>query len=367
MRPSGLPSDVPRVEQVGATCFPRQPRSRATVAIAAICGEDLRPAPAAATPPSGDSTRGAGPSLEPDQLSPNTWKEEADAPGAPPPSQGASQHQPVVFEARTKDPLTDEETHLVTVHLPRPSSTSHERCAAHLPHLEYPLIRVCPSTPWPHNVILQAPCDLSILWAMELRIYNQDTGRGPSEYQPQDCEADLWGFLVNLECRGFGTTWGPPTATDITEHTTRAAVVEHLKRQVGGLKPQLGHTTKCCVINIGKGNKYNTICTHGKCPLFQGHGLSHTITLHAPTHTLITIHLASSKEEVARGLLMMKRCLNGWLGTSQVLTTSVPHSILRLQVWEHFSHDLTRYFLQAKWLALENRGVKWMPVPLSDE
>jgi len=177
VHPTGSPTDIPRVEPVGATRLPCQPCSRATVVNAAICGEDFRPAPTAAIPPSGDSTRGAGPSLESDQPPPDTWEEEADASGAPPPSQEASQRQSTVFEARTKDPLTDEETHLITVHLPHPSSTSHERRAAHLPHLEYPLIRICPSTPWPHNVILQAPCDLSIPWAMELRIYNQDTGR----------------------------------------------------------------------------------------------------------------------------------------------------------------------------------------------
>src|SRR6267142_674678 len=351
------------MEPVGATRLPRQPRLRATVAIAPLCGEDFQTTPTTAVPPSGDSTWGTGPSLESDQPPPDTWEEEADASGAPPPSQKASQHQPAVFEARTKNPLTDEETCLAVVRLPHPSPTSYERRAAHLPHLEYPLICVCPSTPRPHNVILQAPCDLSIPWATELTIHNQDTGCGPPEYQPRDREADLWGFLVNLEHRGFRTAWGHPTTTDITEHTARVAVVERLKRQVSGLKPQLRRTTKCCVINIGKGNKYNAVCTHGKRPLFQGQGLSHTITLRAPTHTLITIRLASSKEEVARGLLMMRHWLNRWLGSSQVLTTLVPHSILRPQVWEHFSHDLTRYLLQAKRLVLENRGIKWTPTP----
>src|SRR6267142_1953046 len=176
MCPTGSPTDIPRVEPVGATCLPRQPRSGTTVAIAPLRGEDFRPTPTAAVPPSGDSTRGAGPSLEPNQPPSDTWKEEADASGAPPLSQEVIQHQPAVFEAHTKNPLTDEETCLVVVHLPCPSSTSHECCATHLPHLEYPLIHVCPSTPWPHNVILQAPCDLSIPWATELRIYNQDTG-----------------------------------------------------------------------------------------------------------------------------------------------------------------------------------------------
>src|SRR5882672_10975074 len=95
------------MEPIGVTRLPCQPCSRATVAIASIRGEDLWLAPAAAIPPSGDSTWGAGPSLEPDQPSPDTWEEEADASRAPPPSQEASQHQPVVFEACTKNPLTD--------------------------------------------------------------------------------------------------------------------------------------------------------------------------------------------------------------------------------------------------------------------
>src|SRR6267142_4732517 len=278
MCPTGSPTNIPQVEPVGATLLPRLPRSGTTVAIVPLRGEDFRPTPTTAVPPSGDSTWGAGPSLEPDQPPPDTWEEETDASGASPPGQETSQHQPVVLETCTKDPLVDKETPLIIVRLPPHPFTSHERCATHLPHLEYPLICVCPSTPWPHNVILQAPCDLSIPWATELRIHNQDTGRGPPEYQPRDREANLWGFLVNLEHRGFGTAWGPPTATDITEHTARAAVVERLKKQVSGLKPQLGHTTKCCIINIGKGNKYNAICTHGECPLFQGRGLSHTIT-----------------------------------------------------------------------------------------
>src|SRR6266850_6866725 len=170
MRPTGSPTDIPQMKPVGATCLPRQPCLRTTVVIMPIRGEDFRPTTTAAVPSSGDSTQGTGPSLEPDQPPPNAWKEEADVPGASPPSQEVSQHQPAVFEARTKNPLMDEETCLAIVHLPHPSSTSHERCATHLPHLEYPLICVCPSTPWPHNVILQAPCDLSILWAMELRI-----------------------------------------------------------------------------------------------------------------------------------------------------------------------------------------------------
>jgi len=151
---------------------------------------------------------------------------------------------------------------------------------------------------------------------MELRIRNQDTHQGFTEYQPRGREVDLWGLLVSLECGGFKTVWGSPNAADATEHTARVAAVEGLKRQLNELKPRFGHTTKCCIINIGKGSKYNASCIHSERPLFQGSSLIHNITLHTPVYTLITICLTSKKEEVSHGLLMMRRCLSGWLGSS---------------------------------------------------
>jgi hypothetical protein len=198
---------------------------------------------------------------------------------------------------------------------------------------------------------------------MELTVCSQDTCRGVTEYQPRGREADLWGFLVNLEWRGFGTVWGPPRDTDIAEQATRVAAVKDLKRQLARVKPRFRRTTKCCIINIGKGNKYNTCCIHGERPLFQGSGLVHNIILCTPDRTLLIICLTSKKEEVSRGLTMMRRCLIGWLSSSLVLPTSVPSPSLQRQVWEYFPHDLTRYLLQAKQLALENRGVRWTPAP----
>jgi len=197
---------------------------------------------------------------------------------------------------------------------------------------------------------------------MELRIRDLPHQKF-MEYQPRGREADLWGLLVSLECGGIKTVWGSPNTTNAKEHAARVAAVEGLKRQLDKLKPQFRRTTKCCVINIGKGSKYNASCIHGERPLFQGSGLVHNITLRTPVHTLITIHLTSKKEEVSHGLLMMRRCLSGWLSSSQELPALIPHPILRLQVWEHFPHNLTRYLLQAKRLALENQGVKWMPAP----
>ena len=73
---------------------------------------------------------------------------------------------------------------------------------------------------------------------MELTIHGQDTHRGLAEYQPWGREADLWGFLVNLEWRGFETAWGPSTDTDTAEYAARVAAVEDLKRQLTQVKPR---------------------------------------------------------------------------------------------------------------------------------
>ena len=114
---------------------------------------------------------------------------------------------------------------------------------------------------------------------------------------------------------------------------------------------------------MGKGSKYNGCCIHGERPLFQGSGLVHNITLCALDRTLLTIHLTFKNEEVSHRLVAMRRCLIGWLNSRQTLPASVPSPSLRRQVWEYFPHDLTRYLLQARQLALENQGIQWMPVP----
>ena len=355
-----LPLDIRPVESTGVSRLPSQSCPAATVASAALHGQNLRPPPATTSALSAASAWGANPPLEPNQSLPEAPEEAllVDTPGMPPSDQEASQRQSVVFKAQTKNPLVDEWALPIIVRLPQHTLTSYEHAFAHLP-----LLRTCHSTPQPHNIILQAPCDLSIPWAMELTVRSQDTCHRLAEYQPRGQEADLWGFLVNLEWRGFGTTWGPPTDTDTVEHAARVAAVEDLKRQLVRVKPRFGHTTKCCIINIGKGNKYNTCCIHGERPLFQGSSLVHSITLRTLDHTLLTIHLTSKKEEVSHRLAMIRRCLIGWLSSSLVLPASVPSPSLRRQVWEYFPHDLTRYLLQAKQLALENQGIRWTPVP----
>ena len=196
VHPPCRPTNIPRVEQVGTALIPRQPRSATAVAATAIHGEDIWPPLTIATHPSVTPTWGTDPCLEPHQSLHNTLEESllAGTPGTPSPSSEWGQRQSAVFEARTKNPLVDERALHIVVRLPHHTLTSYEHAFAHLP-----LLRTCHSTPQPRNIILQAPCDLSIPWAIELTIRDQDTRRELVEYQPQGREADLWGLLVNLE------------------------------------------------------------------------------------------------------------------------------------------------------------------------
>ena len=230
----GLSSDVPPMEPTGTSLFPRQPHPAAAVATTALHGQDLWPPLAAAPRLTTASAWAADPSLEPNQSLLKTPEEAllADASGVPSLDPEDSQRQSVVFETQTKNPLVDEWALPIIIRLPQHTLTSYEHAFAHLP-----LLCTCHSTPHPYNIILQAPCDLSIPWAMELMVCSQDTRRGIMEYQPRGREANLWGFLVNLEWRGFGTVWGPPTDADIAEHAARVAAVEDLKRQLARVKP----------------------------------------------------------------------------------------------------------------------------------
>ena len=182
-------------------------------------------------------------------------------------------------------------------------------------------------------------------------------------YQPRGREADLWGYLVNLEKTGYDVMWGPPTEKDIAEHYERVRAVRRLGGLVNRVSLKFGHMTKCCVIYVGRGSKFNTRCIHGEAPLFQGRGLTHTVTIRAPNHDIITIPLAAKEEEALRKQRLMMRCVKGWLHTRQYLPTMIPYVGMLPSRWEHFTHNLARYVAQTKQLALENRGVHWTPTP----
>jgi hypothetical protein len=138
-----LPSDVPPVESTGASCLPSQSHPAATVASAALHGQNLWPPPAITSALSTASARGANPPLEPNQSLLKAPEEAllADTPGTPPSDQEASQRQSAVFETRTKNPLVDEWALPIVVHLPQHTLTSYEHTFAHLP-----LVCTCHST-----------------------------------------------------------------------------------------------------------------------------------------------------------------------------------------------------------------------------
>ena len=83
----------------------------------------------------------------------------------------------------------------------------------------------------------------------------------------------------------------------------------------------------------------------------------------APNHAIIAIPLAAKEQEVLRKQRLMQWCVKGWLHTSQYVPICVPYVGILMSWWEHFAHDLARYVAQTKQLALENRGVHWMPTP----
>ena len=143
VRAPSLPSDIPPVESTGASLLPHQPRPVATVVTTALYGQDLWP-PLAATPRlTTTSAWAADPSLEPNQSLPKTPEEAllADTSGTPSLDPEGSQHQSMVFEAWTKNPLVDEGTFPVVVCLPCHTLTSYEHDFTHLP-----LLRTCHST-----------------------------------------------------------------------------------------------------------------------------------------------------------------------------------------------------------------------------
>jgi len=72
-----------------------------------------------------------------------------------------------------------------------------------------------------------------------------------NEYKPVGQEADLWGYLVNLEQTGYNIMWGPPTNTDIKEHEERVRAVQRLGGLIDKVTLKFGCATKCCVIYVG--------------------------------------------------------------------------------------------------------------------
>src|SRR6267142_4141786 len=350
------PMTVSGVDTARMPPLPRTPPKSAAVEAAPILSEALRttpPAPIPATTTSTD-TRGAYVIRRAHEEPSSTSAEGASSSEETPAHQDTSRHPDTAEDPQTSQPLNHDDT-AVVVRLPQHPS--------YLVPNAGPVTRTCRSSPRPQNIILHAPCDLSLPWINQLTFHYAGVYRMHNEYRPVGREADLWGYLVNLERTGYDVMWGPPTNQDIAEHEERVRAVKRLGRLIDKVPLKFGCTTRCCVIHVGCGSKFNTRCIHGERPLFQGRGLSHTVEVRAPTHVIIAIPLATKEQEALRKQRLMARCVEGWLHTGQYLPTRIPYVGMLMSRWEHFAHDLARYVAQTKRLALENRGVHWTPTP----
>jgi hypothetical protein len=226
-----------------------------------------------------------------------------------------------------------------------------------------PATRTCRSSPRPQSVVFWAPCNLDLSWLGQQSASYSRRWLRYTEYKPINREADLWGFLVTLEQAGFELGWGQPTKEEIAEHSAIIMAIQELQTRLEKPNMQFGRATKCCVIQVGKGNKYNTRCIHGERPFFQGSGLVHTITLRTPSHGLITIPPTTKKDAAFREIRRMKQYVSSWLRLNRTLPPKTPYTAMNPQAWDHFAHDLAWYVSQTKRLALKNRGVRWTPTP----
>ena len=119
--------------------------------------------------------------------------------------------------------------------------------------------------------------------------------------------------------------WGLPMNMDIREHEERVRAVRRLGRLIDRVPLKFGCTTKCCIIHVGQGSKFNTCCIHGEHPLFQGRGLTHMVMIRSPTHDIIAIPLTAKEQEALCKQRLMQQCIEGWLHTGQYLPTRVPY------------------------------------------
>jgi len=127
-----------------------------------------------------------------------------------------SWHLPAAEDPQTQQPLKDDETSVI-IWLPQ--------CPSYLLPSTGPVTHTRCSSPHPSNIILQAPCDLSLPWINQLTFHYASVYLMHNEYRPVGREADLWGYLVNLERTGYDVMWGPLMEVDIAKHEQRVRAV----------------------------------------------------------------------------------------------------------------------------------------------
>ena len=162
------PTTISGVDSTGMPCLPRTSSSPATMESAAILSETLwttPPAPIPTTTTSTDTSWACVIRRAHEELS-STSVARTSSSEVPPAEQDASRHL-TEEEPQTQQPLRHDET-AVIVRLPqRPSYI--KPCAG-------PVTCTCCSTPHPANIILHAPCDLSLPWINQLTFHFANVG-----------------------------------------------------------------------------------------------------------------------------------------------------------------------------------------------
>ena len=161
---AGSPTAVSGVDMTRTPCLPRTPPSSAAVEAAPILSEALQMTPPAPIPPMTTSTDTTGACVirraheEPSSAS----ELRASSSEVPLANKDAGRHLSVAEDLQTQQPLRHDKT-AVIVRLPQPPS--------YLVPCAGPVTRTCHSSPQPTNIILRAPCNLSLPWINQLTFH----------------------------------------------------------------------------------------------------------------------------------------------------------------------------------------------------
>src|SRR6266850_577641 len=171
------PTTVSGVDTTRTPCLPCTPPSSATVEAVPILSEAFQmtpPAPIPATTTSTD-TRGACVIRQAHKEPSSASAERASSSEEPLADQDTSRHPDAAEDPQTSQPLNHDDT-AVVVRLPQHPS--------YLVPSAGPVTRTCCSSPRPPNIILHAPCDLSLPWINQLTFHYTGVYRMHNEYRP---------------------------------------------------------------------------------------------------------------------------------------------------------------------------------------
>src|SRR6266850_706743 len=172
------PTTVSRVDTTRMPPLPRTPPKPATVEVAPILSEALRttpPAPIPVTTTSTDTRRACVIRRAHEEPS-SASAERASSSEEMPADQDKSWHSDAAEDPQTSQPLNHDDT-AIMVRLPQQHPSYLVPCAG-------PITRTCRSSPRQQNIILHAPCDLSLPWINQLTFHYAGVYCMHNEYRP---------------------------------------------------------------------------------------------------------------------------------------------------------------------------------------